>query len=67
ALLASQWEVESGSTRDLMVAFFQGLRGGDDGVLALQKARESVSGTLLNGKVSRAHPYFWAPFVYIGE
>jgi CHAT domain-containing protein/Flp pilus assembly protein TadD len=67
ALLASQWEVESESTRDLMVAFFEALRAGDDGILALQKARESVSGTLLKGRISRAHPYFWAPFVYIGE
>jgi CHAT domain-containing protein len=50
-----------------MVSFFGSLREGSDATLALREAREKVRSTLLQGQVSRAHPYFWAPFVYVGD
>ena len=45
---------------------FLALRGGEENLAALDAARDGLrKGTA--GNVSRAHPYFWAPFVYVGD
>jgi CHAT domain-containing protein len=53
----------------LITEVFRGLRGGADSLLALERARERIRGSNLPGsfRASRAHPYFWAPFVYVGD
>lgn len=65
-LVVSHWAVESAATRDLMVEMFRRLRGGADASVALaeaQRALRAAGGPTL----SRAHPFFWAPFVFVGD
>lgn len=68
-LLVSHWSVESHSTQALMTDLFRRSRAGADNLAALAAAREALRGTTLDAgrPVSRAHPYFWAPFVYVGD
>ena len=68
-LLVSHWSVESHSTQALMTELFRRTRAGADGLAALDGARGALRATLLDAgrPVSRAHPYFWAPFVYVGD
>jgi tetratricopeptide (TPR) repeat protein len=73
-LVVSHWSVESLATRDLMTAFFQELIGGEDPVAALATARKRLRATPLpleqgagHIMLSRTHPYFWAPFVVVGD
>ena len=69
SLLVSHWAVESVSTQTLMTDTFRNLKQGDAIVTALSKARDHIRTTPGNGggqTYSRAHPYFWAPFVHVG-
>ena len=70
-ILVSHWSVESRATQLLMSELFRNLRQDEkeDSLAALERARESIrasSDAAQNG-LSRAHPYFWAPFVYVGD
>jgi CHAT domain-containing protein/Tfp pilus assembly protein PilF len=69
-MLVSHWAVESQSTRDLIAQTFRHLKAGESSPAALGKARQEVKLSSLDAggrPVSRAHPYFWAPFVYVGD
>ncbi|MFO1429625.1 MAG: tetratricopeptide repeat protein [Candidatus Competibacteraceae bacterium] len=69
-LLVSHWPVGSESTRDLMVATFTQLQAGQAPLDALTEARRQLRNRTWNspsGPVSLAHPYFWAPFVVVGD
>ncbi|MDD5248757.1 MAG: CHAT domain-containing protein [Rhodocyclaceae bacterium] len=69
-LLVSHWSVESRSTQELVTEMFRRLHGGAENLAALADARSLIrGGTLGDGaqKISRSHPYFWAPFVYVGD
>jgi CHAT domain-containing protein/Tfp pilus assembly protein PilF len=69
-LLVSHWPVGSESTRDLMVVTFTQLQAGQTPLDALTEARRQLRGRTWNspsGPVSLAHPYFWAPFVVVGD
>ena len=69
-LVVSHWAVESLSTKQLMTQMFRHLAQGNDATTALGKARENIRATPLEAggqRYSRAHPYFWAPFVYVGD
>jgi CHAT domain-containing protein len=61
-LLVSHWYVASGPTRDLMIRTFK--LGGKTGdlVAGLRQARRQ-----LRAQPDTAHPYFWAPFVVVGD
>jgi len=60
--LATLWPVSDQSTADLMVEFYQGLaKEGGTKAEALRNAQLS----LLKGNYR--HPYFWAPFVLVGN
>jgi CHAT domain-containing protein/Tfp pilus assembly protein PilF len=63
ATVASQWKVESTSTATLMTGFHQGLSRGEGG-----KAEQLRRATLEVLKDPRyAHPFYWAPFVLVGD
>ncbi len=67
-LLVSHWSVESLSAKDLINESFRQLKGGSPAVTALYQARQTVRASRDTGaRFSRAHPYFWAPFVYVGD
>jgi CHAT domain-containing protein len=60
AVVASLWTVSDESTARLMERFYAGLRGGAAPAVALRAAMQ----TLRN---QYDHPYFWAPFVVVGD
>ncbi|MCP3979625.1 MAG: CHAT domain-containing protein [bacterium] len=57
-IAASLWSVDDSSTAELMVAFHDRLRAGDDPVRSMALAQRAVA-------ESRWHPVYWAPFVVI--
>jgi CHAT domain-containing protein len=63
ATVATLWSVDDRSTADLMIEFYR----------ALESAGENKAGSLRQAQLSllRApryrHPYYWAPFVLIGD
>jgi CHAT domain-containing protein len=59
---ASLWKVSDESTRLLMETFYKDLQSGASPAAALQSAQKS----LLADK-STQHPYYWAPFLLIGD
>ncbi|MCW3480581.1 CHAT domain-containing protein [Neisseriaceae bacterium JH1-16] len=69
-LLVSHWSVESQATQELMVATFSKLKTGASATSAIEAARRELKQSQFqNGgmAMSRAHPFFWAPFVYVGD
>jgi CHAT domain-containing protein len=69
-LLVSHWSVESQATQNLMTETFRNMQTQQDSLQAADNARSTIRNSVvqLNGHpVSRSHPYFWAPFVYVGE
>ncbi|MBI4292201.1 MAG: CHAT domain-containing protein [Betaproteobacteria bacterium] len=70
SLIVSHWSVDSLSTQALMTATFRNLRSGGAAFSALSDAqRGMLSARFNNGTYhfSRSHPFFWAPFVYVGD
>lgn len=64
--LLSQWRVEDESTKNLMTAFYQGLSR--PGTAGRSKAEALRAAQLKLLKDERwAHPYFWSPFVLMGD
>lgn len=69
-LLVSHWSVESQATQELMVATFSRLKAGSSATAAIEAARREIKQSHYGNagqQVSRAHPFFWAPFVYVGD
>ena len=70
-LLVSHWKVASNAARDLMIATFTRLKQGQPPLEALTESRRQVRGQTWQQApavyVSFAHPYFWAPFVVVGD
>ena len=63
-VLATLWPVESKSTANLMVHFYQVLAGGHPPSKA-EALRQAQLALLSNPHYQ--HPYFWAPFVLYGD
>ncbi|MBK8985143.1 MAG: CHAT domain-containing protein [Chloroflexi bacterium] len=59
-LLVSLWLVEDETTAALMTHFYQQLAQGTGHAAALRHAQRSL-------KKNHPHPYYWAPFVLIGQ
>jgi CHAT domain-containing protein/tetratricopeptide (TPR) repeat protein len=59
-VVCSQWSVDDARTAELMTALYAGLK---DGRPAPEALREAQLGMLRQGLA----PYYWAPFVYIGD
>jgi tetratricopeptide (TPR) repeat protein len=61
SILSTLWPVEDLATRSLMVGFYQNLIRGDKA----GSLRDAQLALLKNP--ATAHPFFWAPFVLIGD
>jgi CHAT domain-containing protein/Tfp pilus assembly protein PilF len=62
SIIASLWPVEEQSTKILMELFYQNLNNGMQIVEALRAAQISL---MANPRYK--HPFFWAPFVLLGD
>ena len=65
SVLATLWEVDDHSTIDLMTGFYRALdqSGHADGLaVALSQAQRALKKT-----VKYQHPFYWAPFVLVGQ
>ncbi|MBI3801552.1 MAG: CHAT domain-containing protein, partial [Deltaproteobacteria bacterium] len=60
-VLMSLWSVAEKSTTLLTEHFFSHLKEGKDKLEALRLARADVR------KAGYEHPFFWAPFILVGE
>jgi CHAT domain-containing protein len=72
ALLVTQWPVETSTAQALMQQVFQGaLDAGISRSLVVAKRSFFEQPTSIafteNLRVSTAHPFFWAPFILVGE
>ena len=58
--IASYWQVDDNSSAQLVLDFYRGINAGNSSseALVLAKRKSIESGF--------SHPYFWAPFVFIG-
>jgi CHAT domain-containing protein len=62
SVAVSLWKVEDRSTAELMARFYRHLKDGRTKAGALRQAQLD-----LIGDKKFAHPYYWAPFVLVGE
>ncbi|MEM7480009.1 MAG: CHAT domain-containing tetratricopeptide repeat protein [Acidobacteriota bacterium] len=62
SLVASLWEVSDSATQELMVGLYGRLLAGESKAEALRAAKLD-----LVDRPRSAHPYYWAPFVLIGN
>ena len=60
--MMSLWPVSDEGTRDLMVAYYEGLKSGEGRSAGLRKVRLEM----LKNPAHR-HPYYWASFIQSGE
>lgn len=63
AAVVSQWMVEAASTSDLMTAFHRRLARGDEGT-ADHLRRATLE---LMAEPRYRHPFYWAPFILVGN
>jgi len=61
--LGSLWPVDDVATKTLMVGFYESMSKGD---IAKAKALQQAQLALLRNK-STDHPFFWAPFILVGN
>lgn len=61
SVLMSLWSVAQESSVDLVTGFFKHLREGKNKLEALKLARDEIR------KAGYDHPFFWAPFILVGE
>ena len=62
SVVVSLWSVHAYSTQELMLEFYYRLKNGQDKATALQLAQVKIM-----EKEEYSHPYYWAPFVLIGD
>ncbi len=62
AVLATLWEVQDRSTLEFMRAFYSEFPKSDE-ARALARAQR----LMLRGQSAYRHPYYWAPFVLVGQ
>jgi CHAT domain-containing protein len=60
SLLLSLWDVHDSSTSQLMQSFYKGFIESGDMAASLQSAMKQL-------RQQNPHPYFWAPFVLVGQ
>lgn len=62
SVIVSLWSVDAHSTQELMHEFYTLLKNGTDKATALQEAQKRIM-----EKEGYSHPYYWAPFVLVGD
>jgi CHAT domain-containing protein len=62
SVIVSLWSVDAHSTQELMHEFYTLLKNGTDKATALQEAQKKIM-----EKEGYSHPYYWAPFVLVGD
>jgi len=69
SLILSLWPVSSKAAKETMISFYSNLKNGDTKAEALQKAQISLRErwSEMHGQEEGGHPYFWAPFILIGD
>ena len=70
SLLVSHWSVDSLSTQALMTGTFRNVKSGKSALESMSDAQRALqSARYSSGQYhfSRGHPFFWAPFVYVGD
>jgi CHAT domain-containing protein len=67
--LISLWKVADDGTKDLMTAYYQGLKQGEGRINALHEVqKQMLRGELkAKGGQSYQHPYYWASFIPSGD
>jgi CHAT domain-containing protein len=60
-VLMSLWSVAESSSVNLVESFFKHLKEGKNKLEALRLARKEIR------KAGYDHPFFWAPFILVGE
>jgi CHAT domain-containing protein len=67
ATVVSQWQVESASTRDLMLNFHRQLRApaAEAKVTKAEALRQAALTVMKNPETN--HPFYWAGFVLVGD
>jgi CHAT domain-containing protein len=67
--VVSQWKVEDGATKDLMIEFHKNLRLRDKNPgLHMTKAKAlRLAALKLMRSMSEPHPFYWAGFVLVGD
>ncbi|MEL6134251.1 MAG: CHAT domain-containing protein, partial [Bacteroidota bacterium] len=63
--LITLWEVEDRAAKDILYPFFEQLQAQESKTVALQKAK--LDYITYVGEASFAHPFFWGPFVMVGN
>lgn len=61
AVMASLWTVDDNATQQLMIDFYNNLKQGMSKTQALQHAK------LNQLHHDHPHPYYWSPFILIGD
>lgn len=64
AALATLWRVDDAATQNLMEAFYSELQG--DNITKIEALRQAQL-SLIASKYKGGHPYYWAPFILIGN
>ena len=64
SVVVSLWNVNDAATAELMKTFYAGMKAGLGGAEALRRAKVSLA---TGANRAWRHPYFWAPFVFVGE
>jgi len=65
-LVVSHWPVMSLSTVEFMKGFFANLKSGMTKPQAMRASQKKLR-TVVRDSIQYAHPYFWSPFVLVGE
>ena len=60
AVIGSHWRVDDASTAELFADFYRRLAKGTPKLQAFTESRQAL-------REKYPHPYFWAPFVYVGD
>jgi CHAT domain-containing protein len=63
--LASLWQVDDQATSEMMQQFYQELASPQP--LSKAKALQNVQLAILRDRPEFSHPYFWAPFILLGN
>lgn len=64
SIIATLWQVEDESSKELMKVFYERLKAGDDRIVALAKAKRAL---IKADREELHHPSRWSPYILFGE